>query len=391
MNDELLISVIVPIYNVEAYLRECLDSICNQAYRNLEIILVDDGSTDGSYRICKEFQQKDSRVILLHKENGGLVSARKAGLAAARGRYISFVDGDDWISPGMYEALTVLLRENSFPDILAFGLVEEYENRSKYTRNRFPSGLYRVNEGAFQAETALMTDVFFQHKLLPHLCDKLIRAELLAKHLPKVPDIVEFGEDAACIFSFIGTVETLLIADCCPYHYRQRENSIAKSAKERAHGNFQEIYRLLRPAVDSGQLHCYLFFALLLKGYNKIGSGMRLFPFEEVRANERIFLYGAGGFGKILHKYMEQSGDLSLAGWTDKNDKYYQDLGYPVASYESIFSTEYDHIVIAILNEAVCGEIKEKLVSEGIAPDKILYITRDRIQGQPLPEWVTGG
>lgn len=389
MNDELVISVIVPVYNTETYLRECLDSICGQSYRDLEIILVDDGSTDGSYRICEEFQQKDPRVILLHKENGGLVSARKAGLAASKGKYISFVDSDDWISPGMYEMLAALLKENGIPDVLAFGFVEEYRGRSRCVRNNFPAGFYRINEGEFQAGTAIMTDVFFQCKLLPHLWDKLIRAELLAKHLPNVSEKIVIGEDAACVFSCIGAAETLLITDCCPYHYRQQEGSLMRSTKEASYSNFQDIYRLLRPVADSRQLHCYLFNILLIKGYTKINSDMRLFPFEEIKANERIFLYGAGVFGKVLYNYIERSGDLSLAGWTDKNDRYYRDIGYPVAPYESVFAAEYDHIVIAIIDGTVCRAVKEKFVSEGIAPDKILYITRERIERQALPKWVT--
>lgn len=391
MKDELLISVIVPIYNVEAYLRKCLDNICEQTYRNLEIILVDDGSTDGSYRICEAFQQKDSRVVLLHKENGGLVSARKAGVAISKGQYISFVDGDDWISPDMYEMLAALLQENSFPDMIAFGHVEEHKHFHRPVRNNFPSGLYRVNEGVFQAKTAIMTDVFFQCKILPYIWDKLIRAELLMKQLPKVSSEIVIGEDAACVFSCIEMIETILIADCCPYHYRQREDSIMKSLKEQNHSNFQDIYRLLRPVVDAGQLHCYLFNILLIKGYTKIGSDMCLFPFEEIRANERIFLYGAGVFGKVLCNYIEQSSHLLLAGWADRNYKYYQELGYPVAPYKSVFTAEYDHIVIAIMDGMVCRAVKEKLVLEGIAPDKILYITRERIQRIPLPKWVTDG
>ena len=97
-----LISVIVPVYNVEAYLNRCVDSILAQTYRNLEIILVDDGTRDNSDKICDEYARKDSRVRVIHKENGGLSSARKAGLDIAAGEYIGFVDSDDWIEPDGY-------------------------------------------------------------------------------------------------------------------------------------------------------------------------------------------------------------------------------------------------------------------------------------------------
>lgn len=103
------ISVIVPVYKVEEYLPKCLDSIINQTYKNLEIILVDDGSPDNSGKICDEYAEKDNRIKVIHKENGGVARARNAGLDAASGDYIGFVDSDDWIEKDMYE----LLMENA--------------------------------------------------------------------------------------------------------------------------------------------------------------------------------------------------------------------------------------------------------------------------------------
>lgn len=105
-----LVSVIVPIYKVEPYLRQCIDSIINQTYKNLEIILVDDGSPDGCPQICDEYVSKDTRIKVIHKENGGLSSARNAGLDIATGEYVAFVDSDDWIEPTMYEDLLGVMK-----------------------------------------------------------------------------------------------------------------------------------------------------------------------------------------------------------------------------------------------------------------------------------------
>lgn len=104
MNNE-FISIIIPIYNVEKYLCECLDSVINQTYKNLEIILVDDGSYDGSAQICDEYSKKDNRIKVIHKENGGISSARNVGLNVAKGKYISFVDSDDWVENKFIEDL----------------------------------------------------------------------------------------------------------------------------------------------------------------------------------------------------------------------------------------------------------------------------------------------
>ena len=100
-----LISVIVAVYNIEEYLRRCVDSVLAQSYGNLEIVLVDDGSTDGSGGICDEYAARDGRIRVIHKVNGGLSDARNAGLEVAQGDYIGFVDGDDWIEPDMYRAM----------------------------------------------------------------------------------------------------------------------------------------------------------------------------------------------------------------------------------------------------------------------------------------------
>ncbi len=123
------ISVIVPIYNVEQYLPKCVDSILNQTYRNLEIILVDDGSTDASPKLCDEYAQKDPRVVVLHKENGGASSSRNAGLDMASGEYIAFVDSDDWLDSNMYtDMMEILLKHDA--DIVECGYKYIKENGS---------------------------------------------------------------------------------------------------------------------------------------------------------------------------------------------------------------------------------------------------------------------
>lgn len=108
-----LLSIIVPVYNVKSYLKKCVESIINQTYTNLQIILVDDGSTDGSQTICDELAKKDSRIVVFHKENGGSSTARNTGLDHAAGEYIAFVDSDDWLEPNMYQDLITQIEEHN--------------------------------------------------------------------------------------------------------------------------------------------------------------------------------------------------------------------------------------------------------------------------------------
>lgn len=127
-----LISVIIPVYNVEKYLVRCIDSVISQTYGKLEIILVDDGSTDQSGKMCDEYALRDDRIKVIHKQNGGLADARNAGLKIATGDYIGFVDSDDWIEPDMYERLYALCCENNL-DLIAARFCEYIDDKDKDT------------------------------------------------------------------------------------------------------------------------------------------------------------------------------------------------------------------------------------------------------------------
>ena len=128
-------SVIVPIYNVEKYLSACLDSIINQTYRNFEIILVDDGATDGSGVICDQYAQSDGRIHVIHKKNEGPNCARQTGVLAAQGDYIAFVDADDWLDEDFLEC-GIHLMENEKADIVIMGCTKENENCSEIIQNK---------------------------------------------------------------------------------------------------------------------------------------------------------------------------------------------------------------------------------------------------------------
>ena len=172
MDSKELISVIVPVYNVRSYLEKCFESIAGQNYRNLEIILVDDGSTDGSGDLCEELAGRDSRVRVIHKKNGGLGSARNAGIDAARGEILSFVDSDDWIEPGMYDTLTEIMhRENA--QIIACGIkkVSETGEVSYYQDNLEERRVYTREEALIELPK--------NERLSNSMCNKLFRRETI--------------------------------------------------------------------------------------------------------------------------------------------------------------------------------------------------------------------
>ena len=126
--ENIKISVVIPVYNTEQFLGACLDSLFLQKFREIEYILVDYGSTDGSLALCRKYEEKDSRFVVIHKENGGPSSARNLAISKARGEYFTFVDSDDFLRTDAYERIDALLKKHNNPDALIFGanLVPEY-------------------------------------------------------------------------------------------------------------------------------------------------------------------------------------------------------------------------------------------------------------------------
>lgn len=210
-----IISVIVPIYKVEPYLRKCVDSILAQTYRNLELILVDDGSPDNCGAICDEYARMDRRVKVIHKPNGGLSDARNAGLDICMGQYIAFVDSDDWIEPVMYEKLLELLRR--FDADMAFGGVAD-EMEKDGTATTIKTSDY--GESPFAEDKKAAMRRYFGGSWAAW--DKLYKAELFDGIRYPVGQI---NEDEAIVLYLLDRCRTVCYTNEVFYHYIRRINS----------------------------------------------------------------------------------------------------------------------------------------------------------------------
>ncbi|MDY4231551.1 MAG: glycosyltransferase [Candidatus Faecousia sp.] len=209
-----LISVIVPVYNVEAYLDKCISSIVNQTYRNLEIILVDDGSPDNCPAMCDAWKEKDSRIVVLHKENGGLSDARNAGMGAAHGEFISFIDGDDWIEPRFFEILQHELEaQNADVAAVRYRLCWEgdaCERQSAYE-----------HVTVYDRQTAMR--MLIQNQIKQVVWNKLYRSAQI-RDIPFEKGKVH--EDEFWTYQVIGRIGRFAAIDYIGYDYFQRAGSI---------------------------------------------------------------------------------------------------------------------------------------------------------------------
>ena len=214
--EEALVSVIIPVYNVEKYLKKCADSVLNQTYRNLDIILVDDGSTDLSGKMCDELGIDDKRVTVIHKQNGGLSDARNAGLNVARGEYYAFVDSDDYISSDMIEIMVNSARENSC-EIAICNMVRFSE-----------SGESALFYHPVAQKQILLGENRFKTLKQPSVCNKLFKASLFQNiRFPKG----KYYEDTFVYHELLYRAKCVVLTGSNSYWYLERSDSIVGSPK----------------------------------------------------------------------------------------------------------------------------------------------------------------
>ena len=211
-----LISVVIPVFNVEPYLNKCMTSIVQQSYKELEIIVVDDGSTDNSSQICDEWAVRDSRVRVIHKENGGLSDARNAGLAVATGRYISFVDSDDWLQPQFMEILMKTLKEAN-ADIVECGVLFVDEQGQILRRRCFQGN--KAEKNRIEALRALVKE----DGVYQTVWNKLYKRDVLEGILFEKG---KYNEDDFWTYQIFDRAEKLIVIPNELYCYLQRKSSI---------------------------------------------------------------------------------------------------------------------------------------------------------------------
>jgi glycosyltransferase involved in cell wall biosynthesis len=218
-----LISVIVPVYNVELYLDKCITSLLRQTYNNLEIILVNDGSTDNSLEICEKYQLSDNRIFIINKKNGGLSSARNAGINIAKGTYLSFVDSDDWVEEDFIDTLYNQLEKYN-ADISQCGSIQEVIQDNGISRN----AIIRSEEVIIMTGIEALINLQDRKTYLDNVVawNKLYKRELFESL--RYPEGMNH-EDIAIIHELLYSARTIAVNRSTLYHYIQRTNSITSS------------------------------------------------------------------------------------------------------------------------------------------------------------------
>lgn len=272
------ISIIVPIYNVEKYLKTAIESLLGQKKMSYEIILVDDGSKDSCRSICDSYAKIDN-VKVIHKENGGLSSARKAGVRVAEGRYIGFLDGDDWVDNDYYFNMLQKANETD-ADVICSTFVFAYPDKEIEVNNVVDDGFYKGAKLNTLRKKILYTEPYYTYGVDPSLCMKLIKKSYMDKYLMNEPNNITLAEDASCSFPVMFNCESIFVLHSNKgYHYRQLQQSMTRAYDENKMIKVETVLNyfndVMRDKYDLYHEQIDKFFGFLVKDIitNEIKSG----------------------------------------------------------------------------------------------------------------------
>ncbi len=371
------VSVIVPVYNAEKTIRKCVDSIIRQKLQSIEVVLVDDGSTDGSGSICDEYANTDPRVRVVHKKNGGLVSARKAGLSVAAGEYVGYVDSDDWVDEQMYQSLyDIAVRDDA--DMVCSGYIleggyisEEYDS--------IPEGCYQGDDKQKLLDRLIFDMDKHDLGLRGSLCCKLFRREPFVTAQNMIPDEISYSEDKLCVLTFALRCNSISVVRKAWYHYIINDASMTQEPDTQYLNRINAVYSYLTSLYshpdfsDRMRVQAELYVTqLLIKGINtRMGFSVKNLMWidrewiNDIPEGSRILLFGSGALCDTYARQIENTGRLKLAGC--------------INGAKDFLQYEFDYIVITYKYEQKAEEIRKELIGSGISDEKILWFKQEEV------------
>lgn len=383
--NQVKISVIVPIYNTADYLPVCIESIIGQTYKNIEIILVDDGSTDSSLNICARYAEKDPRIRIVRQRNQGNNAARKVGLRECTGEYITFVDSDDWIGSEMIALLYGQTEKAAADMVISDVLMTKVDATGVERRNLIASGTYENPQEAVKKLFYYYEDCTYG--IMPFIFAKLYKRELLLKSMEMLDDRIQYDEDRALVWTCLMQNIKVVFTDDMEYHYCQRENGLVRSQDKLYLAKINYFYCYMCRLFEKEdlilikQLENYILasvktafrWKLGLSQNNLIKGRYVLDPSVFLDGLKKVVLYGAGTVGRDYYTLLCESCNIKICAWIDQAWEQCQRAGLAVQSVEMVLQTEYDYILVAVKDVTVFTEIRKQLESLNIPEEKIIW------------------
>lgn len=370
-----LISIIVPVYNKEVYLEECIQSLLDQSYKNIEVILIDDGSTDCSARICQSFCEQDIRVKSYFQKNSGQNAARKKGISKATGNWVLFVDADDFVACD-YCLHLVEAQQSSGADIV-MGKSQKYLDGKFGAVSGSLVGLY----SGYEAVRHFIDRDFFSFDMPSGMLPILFKKTVIGDALHAIDLRITFSEDCGCtLYALLQAKKVQIISDV-GYYYRQVPESYCHvHDKSNVFSQKLLIDFLYKIFLEHNMLqenlriiHWLIIRDLLLGGYEFFLDYAGIFPFSKGVVSGKIALYGAGVFGEEIYNKLGRK--FEIIRWVDREFQYYQERGKDVWDPAILPEMEFDWLIVAITHPKTARKVVLNLQDMGLDPAKILTIS----------------
>lgn len=382
-----LVSIIVSAYNIHKYIDKCLNSIYDQNYKNIEVIIVDDGSTDGTGEVCDYYTDLDKRFRVIHQTNQGRVLARTRGIQEAVGDYIGIVDGDDWIEPELYEYLMdMALRYNS--DMVTSGFIRD-KNGSRSIAERpleekecsLPETLeYVLGSMLFDEDVPRLG-------MMRSMGTKIYKAQIIKSIIGKVPYQLKIGEDCLTNILYILESKSIYIGKQAYYHYRIHNESTMQRPCQDYLAQINILFIELKNIFCKLQIDDVLLKQLdrmivhmTIDGLNsKIGLSNETYIPEYIfdvdgLEQKRIILYGAGAVGRDYYLQIQRHKSIQLVLWVDQGYERLKEENLNLSDVSMIINSKFDKILIACRFKKTAEEIMDSLYKKyAIQPEVVVW------------------
>lgn len=387
-----LVSIIVPVYNTSGYLCRCLDSIICQTYTKIEIVLIDDGSTDDSYSICQDYASRDERIKVYKQRNRGNNAARKRGLKESSGDYIVFVDSDDWIeSDCVSRMMEVASSDSSIDAVFSNVYMENTRGEIIEKKNYLSPGVYRdisksIQSLFYDGEPGSMDGI------LSYLVARLYRRQIVEEIINGINDEIQLGEDKAFTWTLLLQNRVIAVIDVFTYHYCIREKSIMTSQDTLFLVKVNYLYEYLKRITESETDYFKRQVDDYIMGYIRMGVNWKLGMTKQAMLSpksfyqfdpgilskyKKIMLYGAGRVGTSYYDVLGKSKLVELVAWADKKhvqkDSSREKLQVPLITPEQIMNYTFDVVLVAVLKKSIYDSIRSELLKLGILSEKICW------------------
>lgn len=366
------------------YIEDCVKSLINQTYRNMEIIIVDDGSSDNTPQICDEIKRTNNKIKIIHKKNEGVIRARFDGAINARGKYVTFVDGDDWVDINAYKVLMEYNKIKQF-DMVSFGAIR-YWNKNNYynSYDLFEEGIYNKEKLKTVYSSMLWNKDGQTFGMDPSICMKIFAKDKIIKYIDKVKELnVLYAQDVIILYPAMFEFNNICITHHAFYYHRQRMAGTKPQylQDEKFFSKLLKVYDYLLPYFNKSaelmeQLDLFYIYSTHLKCVDNnqiVISDKWIFPFDKVKQDSTVAIFGYGKVGRIYIQQLKKIKYCNLCGVIDNAYDKYNNQECKIYPVEYLNNMKFDIIVIAIDNKFRAEQVRSMLIEKyGVDNDNIV-------------------